>query len=279
MKAIGYLIVSLLLYVMIGCNGGNVEDPGLNGEGLSDKEEPDTEWVSVAQEGISFQFDPSLASSVDFTLIPASSEEPDTPQHPTYMKFTLNIPGNADDILVNGILYVFSVEQYRQIDSVTGDTGDMIDTLTKILETENTAAADFELPYWPHVNAAQLFHSNVQMVNFKSGKGIRYLTMHVQDLSPILNEGLFYTFQGLTTDKLYYVSFSMRVSHPDLPDTWDEYFADIEYSDFYENYETSLEKDRNLLNSSPGSMFNPQLTLIDQLVESIMIDNPTVLMD
>jgi hypothetical protein len=275
MRRLGYLLLILLLFVMIGCNGSAVEDPQLNGEDQSGQQEVDIEWVSVAQEGISFRFDASLASTVDLTMIPAS-EEDSMFYHPTYMQFTLYNPDNPVESFLNGYLTVFSVDHYRQIDSMTGE---MIDTLSKMLATCSTETSEFELPYLPYVNAGQLFHSNVQILSFKNGEGIRYLTMHVQDVAPILNQGLLYTFQGLTTDKQYYVSFSIPVSHPDLTNTWDEYFTDLEYQEFSDNFKAYLEKDREMLNSSPGSTFDPPLKILDQLVESIMVDNPAILFE
>jgi hypothetical protein len=274
-RSVGYLLIALIFFVNIGCNGNAVEDSQLNGEDQSDNEEVATEPVSVAQEGISFQFDASLANSVDLMLVPAS-EEDSMLQHPTYIQFTMNNPGNADDIFLNGYLTIFAVDHYRQVDSMAGE---MIDTLAEILATRSTETSEFELPYLPFVNAGQLFHSNVQIVSFKNGEGIRYLTQHVQDIAPILNQGLLYTFQGLTTDKLFYISFSIPVSHPDLIDTWDEYFADHEYLDFSDNFRAYLENDREILNSSPDSVFNPSLTILDQLVESIYVENPAILFE
>ena len=275
MRSFGCLLVSLFLFGIIGCNGSTVEDPQQNGKEQSGKPEVDTEWVSVAQEGISFQFDASLAGTFDLMLIPASEQDVML-IHPSYLLFTLNQPDKADESFSNGYLTVFSVDHYRQIDSMAGK---MIDTLAEMLATRSTETSDFDLPYLPYVNAGQLFHSNLQIVSFKNGEGIRYLTMHVQDLAPILNQGLLYTFQGLTADKLFYVSFSIPVSHPDLTDTWDEYFADLEYLEFSDNFQVYLEKNREILNSSPDSVFSPPLMILDQLVESIMVDNPAILLE
>jgi len=276
MRLFCYLSVLLLFCGVVGCNGNVIDELQQNGEVQQDsQQEIITELVSVDQEGISFEFDASLAGTVDLTLIPAS-EEDFMLSHPTYLEFTLNHPDNADDIFSNGYLTVFSVEHYRQIDSMAGD---IINTLAEMLVTGSTETTDFELPYLPFVNAGQLFHSNVQIVSFKNGEGIRYLTMHVQDVAPILNEGLLYTFQGLTNDNQYYVSFSIPVSHPALTNTWDEYFADLEYQEFSDNFRAYLEQDREILDSSPDAAFSPPLTILDQLVESIMVDNPTILLE
>jgi hypothetical protein len=272
----GGAAVYFLFFGVVGCNGNVIDDPQQNGEDhQGGQQEIVTEWVSVAQEGISFEFDASLAGTVDLTLIPAS-EEDFMYSHPTYLQFILNHPNDAADSFSRGYLTVFSVERYRQIDSMAGD---IVNTLAEMLATGSTETTDFELPYLPFVNAGQLFHSNVHLVSFKNGEGIRYLTMHVQDLAPILNEGLLYTFQGLTNDKQYYISFSIPVSHPALTDTWDEYFADLDYLEFSDNFRAYLEQDREILDGSPDTTFSPPLTILDQLVESIMVDNPAILLE
>ena len=275
MRTLGLLLVALLLFGIIGCNGSTVEDPQINGKEHIGQPEVDSKWVSVSQEGISFSFDASLASTFNLILIHAA-EEGSMLNHPAYLLFTLNNTEDLGDSFSNGYLAVFSVDHYRQIDSMAGD---MIDTLAEMLKTGSTATSDSELLYLPYVNAGQLFHSNVKIVSFENGEGIRYLTMHVQDVAPILNEGLLYTFQGLTADKQFYVSFSIPVSHPDLVDTWDQYFADLECPEFSDNFQAYIEEDRDLLNSSPDSVFNPSLMLLDQLIESSMIDNPAILLE
>jgi len=261
---------------MIGCNGSTVEDPQLNGEVQSGQQEVDIEWVSVAQEGISFQFDKLIADSVNISIMAPDQDFFEEHPLPGHLHISFNKPSNGDNISIFGQLNVYPVDQLLQFDP---EAGFVIDNLVGMLDSGSTEALEWEMPFLPFQYAGQLFNSNVKIVSFKNGKGIRYLTQHVQDVAPLLNTSLVYTFQGLTADRLYYVSLIMPVNHPELTDTWDEFFADIEYSDFYENFEVYIANDRNLLNNSPDSLFNPPLTLLDQLVESIMVDNPDFLLE
>jgi hypothetical protein len=45
----------------------------------------------------------------------------------------------------------------------------------------------------------------MQVIDFKNGRGVRFLTQYAQYPAPINNHDLFYQFQGLTTDGKYYI--------------------------------------------------------------------------
>ena len=60
------------------------------------------------------------------------------------------------------------------------------------------------------------------MINFQSGRGIRYVTEYAQMTYPITNHEMFFSFQGLTTDGKYWVSIILPISHPSLLDNGDD---------------------------------------------------------
>ena len=55
------------------------------------------------------------------------------------------------------------------------------------------------------VNAGPIFVSNMQVIDFKSGRGVRMLTQYDQYPALVNNRELLYHFQGLTNDGKYYV--------------------------------------------------------------------------
>jgi hypothetical protein len=73
------------------------------------------------------------------------------------------------------------------------------------------------MPFLPLFNAAQVMHTHVQYLDFKTGQGLRYLTMFSQGIVPINNNELIYTYQGLTSDRRYYVAAVLPVTHPSPP--------------------------------------------------------------
>ncbi len=92
------------------------------------------------------------------------------------------------------------------------------------------------MPFLPLFNAAQVMHSHVRYLDFKTGQGLRYLTMFSQGIVPINNNELIYTYQGLTSD-------------------FNAYLANTAAS----------------LNTQPAESFTPNLTMLDAMMSSIEI--------
>ena len=52
--------------------------------------------------------------------------------------------------------------------------------------------------------------------------GVRFITRYAQDVSPVTNQSVFFTFQGLTSDGQHYVSLFWPVDTSSLPNTDEE---------------------------------------------------------
>jgi hypothetical protein len=100
--------------------------------------------------------------------------------------------------------------------------------LAKANETAGKAAADLQallqtrqagdqLPLLPLSNATQVLHAQMQTLDFKNGKGFRFLTQFAQGMVAVKNHEWIYTFQGLTSDGKYYVAAILPVTNPGLP--------------------------------------------------------------
>ena len=137
--------------------------------------------------------------------------------------------------------------------------------LQALLQSQQAGA---NLPFLPPFNASQVFHAQVKYLDFKSGKGVRFLTQFDQAFLPINNYELFYTFQGMTGDGKYYVAAILPVTHPDLPATNQVSEAQMqELSDF----PAYLSKTVAMLEGQPASSFTPDLSQLDALVGSIEV--------
>ena len=77
-----------------------------------------------------------------------------------------------------------------------------------------------------------------------------------------------YAFIGLTDDGRYLVSVLMPVAHPAL-DIYDDFQP---ADDFYEDAETFLRGQADMLNAQPDESFLPSLALLDDLVSSVRVD-------
>ncbi len=167
-------------------------------------------------------------------------------------------------------IYVYPVNEYLQVNA---DMDESFDSLKAIITGQPLPEA---LPFLPVFNAAQIFHSNEKILTFQNGKGIRFLTQYGQDVSPVNNNSLFYTFQGLTDDGAYYVAAILPVSaaflpadgNPDTPLPADGVPFDWEN---YEKISQYFELVKQKLNAADSNAFNPMLTNLDALIQSILI--------
>ena len=75
------------------------------------------------------------------------------------------------------------------------------------------------MPFLPLFNAAQVLHAKVEFMEFRTGKGVQYLTQFDQAPLPINNLELIYTFQGISSDGKYYIAAIFPVNHAGLSDT------------------------------------------------------------
>jgi hypothetical protein len=120
------------------------------------------------------------------------------------------------------------------------------------------------MPFLPLNNARQVMFAQVQFLDFKNGKGERFLTQFGQGPVPVNNLELIYTFQGLTSDGKYYIAAVLPVTHPDLPATNN---AAANQNDF----QAGLAKSLTLLGQQPVTSFTPDLAKLDALIKSIEI--------
>ncbi len=127
------------------------------------------------------------------------------------------------------------------------------------------------LPLLPVFNAAQVFHAQYQVIPFGNGGGIRFITLYAQYFAPINNHDLFYTYQGLTSDGLYWVSAIMPINNAVLPFNADTLPSGQSQEEFAANYVSYLTDISNLLNSQPSDSYTPTLAALDALVASITV--------
>ena len=125
------------------------------------------------------------------------------------------------------------------------------------------------MPFLPLFNAAQVMHTHVQYLDFKTGQGLRYLTMFSQGIVPINNNELIYTYQGLTSDRRYYVAAVLPVTHPSLPA--DGNVTGKEPPEFTSDFTAYLANTAASLNTQPAESFTPNLTLLDAMMSSIEV--------
>lgn len=218
---------------------------------------------------LSLYVDPALAASYDCRTIPEADMEFEV--YPQYTEITLHGYPLADKFFKPRIS-VYPVQRYRELlpDIVPARVADLQAMVAGGIPRFSDSFGS-SLPFLPTFNAGQVFHAQGQALPFRSGSGIRFLTQYAQYFAPVNNHDLFYTYQGLTADGLYWVSVILPVSHPMLPPNADNPPEGMSWDDFTNNYGPYLVDMVNRLNAQPPGSFTPSLTALDALAASITI--------
>ena len=144
-----------------------------------------------------------------------------------------------------------------------------IEKLEELLEARPPGSQD-TLPLLPLINAAQVIHSQAKYLDFQNGSGVRFLTQYGQDIFPIVNQHLFYTFQGLTQDGAYYVAAAFPIDAAGIPDEPD--ISDWEA--FSAGYQDYLAETVTQLDALSSDQFEPDLALLDSVIQSLRVSAP-----
>jgi hypothetical protein len=233
--------------------------------------------------GVHFSADPLLATSIWPEVKPATPlpEVLEGPSYwlamPEHIRFTFADPDLSPgrrrmgfNLAAEAQLLIFPMAELADMNPLVQK---QIETLRDLLVERGTVPSG-ELPLLPLTNSAQVFHTQVQYLEFGNIQGLRFISQHSQDPHPImLSQELFYTFQGFTDDDAYYVASFFPLTVAVLPDK-------IEVEDwdaFHANYDTYLLETTAVLDQLPPTKFTPDLTLLDAVVTSLWVDAENVL--
>ncbi|RPI92027.1 MAG: hypothetical protein EHM40_14155 [Chloroflexi bacterium] len=172
-------------------------------------------------------------------------------------------------------IYVYPAQAYAEMVPAAFES---MHRLNNILFDPAAQISGEQLPRVPFFNNTQVFASNIQLISFQNGRGVRFLTEYAQYAASANNHDLFYHFQGVTGDGAYYVVAILPITAPMLAETSDggavlpdggvpySYFADPG-ADMQLYYRSVLD----LLNASPSQIFTPNMDQLDALIQSIRI--------
>ncbi|MCB0212402.1 MAG: WG repeat-containing protein [Anaerolineae bacterium] len=221
-----------------------------------------------------------VAKSIQGQLIPTNPYNPNVPPQlngsPAHIRFAFDeevLPTWGSVYLNSPQLLIYPVDDYLAMYEATASTAvaERIDALQTLLD-DRPETIDEAIPVLPGLgDAVQDLRVQIAYLEFEQGQGIRFVTHYAQDANPIINETVFYTFQGLTNDGQFYVALYYPVSTAALPDSFDETEAADDYDAFLENFETYLQETHDSLNGLDPADFSPDLTDLDSLVKSLVI--------
>jgi len=160
-------------------------------------------------------------------------------------------------------IFLFEIEDIAVNDAAV----QAVQGLQAFLQSQQAVGA---LPFLPLTADVQQMHAQVKPLDFKSGKGVRFLTQYSNGMSPINNQMLFYTFQGLTNDGKYYTAAVLPVYLNGLPlNPTDTSNLPLEFTSDFNTYVANLV---NPLDLQSASDYAPDLDLLDALVQSIVVE-------
>jgi hypothetical protein len=207
----------------------------------------------------------SLATGFQTEIVAAVTDSANAPYWellPEYTRATLQgYP--ISNHLMKPQIFIYPL---KDLGKVNEGAGTIVAALQALLKSPKEIP---NMPFLPLFNASQVMHVHVQYLDFKNGKGVRFLTQFDQAPLPINNYELIYTYQGLTSDGKYYVAAVLPVNHPSLPA--DGKVTGKEPSEFASAFPTYLANVVKTLNPQAANTFTPDLTQLDAMMSSLEI--------
>ncbi len=233
---------------------------------------------------LSFSYDATWASAVTTEEIeeaPYTGDEmPLWAANPAYTLFTFEDFAVDGDFFMPAQIRIYRTETFADYSledyGMEAETQKLSDLLEEQAELESAPAHALDtgsepLPYLPMVGAAQGFYAKPVYVEFEGGAGVRYLTYYALDVSPITEGRVFYTFQGITDDGLYYIA----VNFPTLTELLmeDADLENLDYEAFVADFATYFTDTITSLDEQLDEDYIPGLGELDALVASISINS------
>jgi hypothetical protein len=215
-----------------------------------------------------------LASSATAETIDVATDQTGAPWDvaPAHLQLTLQgYPPNSSFHVPQ--IFVYPAQQYA---AANQNAAESMKRLQDILSKPDAQYANDVLPIVPFFNAGQVFAAQEKVIQFNGGSGLRIATQYAQDVSPINNGGLFYHFEGLSSDGRFYIVAILPISLPYLavdnnpdssvPTGGIPFPRNNASGPGFDNYFKGV---ANLIDGSPADQFNPSLNTLDALIQSI----------
>jgi hypothetical protein len=181
-----------------------------------------------------------------------------TPQHTLLWLYGYPVSGHA----LQPQIFIYPVEDLG-VNQAAAQAAQGLQTLLRDQQ------AGQNMPFLPLSGDLQVLHAQVKYLDFKNGKGVRFVTQLGNGMAPVNDHALFYTYQGLTGDGRYYLAAVLPLNLPDLPaDGNDTAGLPLEFTSNYPVYVASMV---NQLNLEPDDAYTPGLGRLDALVQSIEV--------
>lgn len=222
---------------------------------------------------VSFVIPEGLAIATSNEVVPAADESSGGPWGvaPEYIEFVLVDYSPRDDFRPP-VIRIYPAQEYAAVNSWAQSS---IAKLQAILASPSMPLTNENLPTIPFNGAAaQQYAAQAKLIAFQNGNGVGMTSQYAQFPGPILKDGSYYHYEGLTSDGKYLVAIMLPVTLP-LQATAENPSADgvIYPSDISDvnALKAYFQGVTDLLNAANPDSFQPNLTQIEALIQSIHI--------
>ena len=235
--------------------------------------QPSPSGSLVNFQNVSFVIPEGLAIATSNELVPAVDESTGGPWGvaPEYIEFVLVNYSPKDDFRPP-VIRIYPAQEYAALNPWAQSS---LGKLQAILASPSMPLTNDNLSTIPFNGAAaQQYAAQAKLIAFQSGNGVGMLSQYAQFPGPILKDGSYYHYEGLTSDGKYMVAIMLPVTLP-LQATAENPSADgILYpSDISDVNALSayFQGVTDLLNAASPDSFQPNLAQIEALIQSIHI--------
>ena len=224
-------------------------------------------------QNVSFVIPEGLAIATSNEIVPAVDEATGGPWGiaPEYIEFVLVDYSPRDDFFPP-VIRIYPAQEYAALNPWAQSS---LGKLQAILASPSMPLINDNLSTIPFNGAAaQQYAAQAKLIAFQSGNGVGMLSQYAQFPGPILKENSYYHYEGLTSDGKYMVAIMLPVTLP-LQATAENPSADgIIYPNDISDVNALnayFQGVTDLLNAASPDSFQPNLTQIEALIQSIHI--------
>jgi heat shock protein HslJ/uncharacterized protein YraI len=191
---------------------------------------------------------------------------------PPHVEVNFGVVNPGDRLPGDPIIYIIPVDEYEQLWEAEGDTSvsRRVDQLQEILAEPPDPFPTSGIPVLPFEEVGGVNDLAVQgeFKEYDWFSGFRFVGRFNQDPNVVVNEGLFYIFQGFNEDNSCLISFFYPVATDLLPDSAED-VSDDELEQVAADPGAYIAEKIESLNGLIASDWNPDLSVLDAVIGSL----------
>jgi heat shock protein HslJ/uncharacterized protein YraI len=191
---------------------------------------------------------------------------------PQHIQVNFGVVNPQDRLPGDPIIYIIPVDEYEQLWEQEGDDSvtRRIEQLQEMIAEQPEPFPTSGLPVLPFEEITGVNDLAVQgeYLQFDWFEGMRFVGRFSQDPNPVINEDMFYLFQGFNEDNSCLISFFYPVRTDLLPDTAED-VSEAELESVDADPSAYLDEKIEALNNLIASDWDPDLNVLDAVIGSL----------